>query len=131
VDYYYSGSVDYEATESGPMFGAGVGGTLPLGSSGLYAFGSIAYLVGTMKTEYKIGNNSSSEDMNQDVASNLAALNLGLGYRFPSGLGVNIGYRADLYTESQDVENALGGTRKVDYNLGVKGVVATVSYTFK
>jgi hypothetical protein len=62
VDYYYSGLVDYEATESGPMFGAGVGGTVPLGTSGLYAFGSIAYLVGTMKNEYKIGDMSDAED---------------------------------------------------------------------
>ncbi len=130
-DYYNSTVVDYEATESGPMFGAGVGGTVPLGTSGLYAFGSIAYLVGTMKTEVKAGDYTSDENDSQDIASKLAALNLGLGYRFPSGLGVNIGYRADLYTESQDVENYLGGTETVDYNLGVKGLVATVSYTFK
>ena len=113
------------------MFGAGIAGTVPFGSSGLYGFGSMAYLVGTMTTETQIGSSNLDQDPANDVTSNLVALNLGVGYRFPSGLGVNLGYRADLYTESSDVETALNKTITVENKLGVKGLVATVSYTFK
>jgi hypothetical protein len=129
--YYDLTSISYKATEKGPMFGAGIAGTVPLGSSGLYGFGSLAYLVGTMTTESKDESSSLTHGTSIDTPSKLVALNLGLGYRFPSGLGVNIGYRADLYTESTDVENALGKSVTVDNNLGVKGLVATVSYTFR
>jgi hypothetical protein len=125
TDGYYT--YNYSAKESGPMFGAGIAGTIPLGSSGLYAFGSAAYLAGTMKNE---STDSYGDPEKTDIPATLVALNLGLGYRFVSGFGLNVGYRADLYTEKQDVE-ILTVKHTYEYNLSVKGLVATVSYTFK
>jgi len=64
-NYYLSKSLaTYTAktTISGPMFGAGVAGTVPLGSSGLYLFGSVAYLVGTMKSESELDGQSTDND---------------------------------------------------------------------
>ncbi len=133
-DYLYKtlGTISYKETTSGPMFGGGVGGTIPLGSSGMYLFASAAYLVGTMSSEYEFAGQSSSDDESEDIPTSLVAINAGLGYRFPSGLGINVGYRADLYTVTVKEENYYTGL-DIEYenNIGVKGVVATVSYTFK
>ena len=132
---YYGNAYTVKNTAKTPMFGAGVGGTVPLGTSGLYAFGSVAYLVGNITTESDVSgldyDVNLSDGSSEDTSAQLVALNLGLGYRFASGLGINLGYRADLYTESTDYKDEFGDTATAENDFGVKGIVATISYTFK
>ncbi len=131
---YLVDNYEYEETFKAPLFGAGIGGTLPLGTSGLYAFGSVSYLMGS--TAYHVAINSTEtdesleEDSEGDLECGLFTLNLGLGYRFASGMGINLGYRGDVIEQSGDIETSLYEW-EVDNQLGVKGLVVTISYTFK
>ncbi|HOT97891.1 MAG TPA: hypothetical protein PLG50_00025 [bacterium] len=122
IDWYDK----YDATVSGAMYGAGVSLVVPFGGSNLYAYGSMAYLLGTLKTE----NNLKSTDVNPNGYSSwdteddthLFALTLGMGYRFPSGFGLNLGYRGDLYgNEASD---------EFEYAQRLAGLVLNASYTF-
>jgi len=116
----------YDATVSGIMYGAGVSLVVPFGSSNVYAYGSMAYLLGTLKTE----NNLNSTDINPNGYSSwdteddthLFAMTLGLGYRFPSGFGLNLGFRGDLYGNKASDE--------IDYAQRLSGLVLNASYTF-
>lgn len=114
--------VDYEGeidnTMSGTLYGGGISAVIPFGSSGVYAYGSLAALTGEMKLE--------ADDEDLDVEENggantsLIALNAGIGYRFASGLGINAGYRGDFF-----------GAEDSDYIDRLQGFIATLSYTFQ
>jgi hypothetical protein len=112
---------------SGPLFGGGASITIPFGTGGLYGFGSLAALGGTIKETYKgydyLGDPQKSE---ADYSTALAALNLGVGFRFPSGFGITGGWRGDYITQ-QPADTATN----VKENVRVQGVILTVSYSFK
>ncbi len=131
---YYDYSYKYEISESGPMYGLGLSLVLPLGNSGLYAFGSLAGMGGTLTYEEKeddssLSKTSSEDDSENDISAVLVALNVGLGYRFPSGLGINAGYRADLFSEQYD-EPVIIDEKEVEPRIKVAGFMATISYSF-
>ena len=116
-------------TFSGPLYGGGVSCVIPLGRGGFYGFASLAGLGGTItrKEELKVEYFDYKESSEQDLSSTLVALNAGIGYRFPGGLGINAGYRGDyISTESEKV---LGVSAKE--NVRVQGLVLTLSYTFR
>ena len=114
-EYYYEYTYDVDITQSGTMFGGGLSLMVPFGSSNLYGYGSLAYLTGTMTVE----DNTTGESAENDEATNLVAMNAGLGYRFPGGFGVNAGYRADVF-----------GSDAADYVDRLAGLILTASYTF-
>ncbi|MBN1999606.1 hypothetical protein JW935_18775 [candidate division KSB1 bacterium] len=136
-DYYNYGSqtttynIKMKDTQSGLLFGAGASGVVPLGRSGLYLFGSLAYLGGKLEEKTEISGMPFSIDSDQepvDISTGLVALNVGLGYRWPNGLGVNVGYRGDLIqqttTDEETDEDYINYTR-------VQGVNVTLSYTIR
>lgn len=113
---YYWAEQDVERTNNGTMFGGGISAVIPFGTSRMYAYGSIAGLGGTLTYEDK----SSLVASGTEASVSLASLNAGVGYRFPSGLGINGGYRGDFFgSEDSDLVDRLQG-----FNL-------TVSYTFQ
>jgi len=115
-----------ELSEGGMLYGVGISGVVPLGSGGMYAFGSIAGMAGTLTSETTLevmGEKESEEG--DDVSATLAAINLGLGYRFPSGFGVNVGYRADLFAEELEDSEEDSQPR-----IRVQGLIVTASYSF-
>ncbi len=118
--------VSVEASEGGMMYGIGISGVVPLGSGGLYAFGSIAGMGGTLKNETTLSGMGKTETSDEgDVSATLAAINLGLGYRFPSGFGINAGYRADLFSE--ELKDSDQNTQP---RIRVEGLIVTASYSF-
>ncbi|MBN2411957.1 hypothetical protein JXQ31_09720 [candidate division KSB1 bacterium] len=115
-----------ELSESGMLYGVGISGVIPLGSGGMYAFGSIAGMGGTLKSESTVEFLGESEsETGEDISATLAAINLGLGYRFPSGFGINAGYRADLFSE--EVEDSDEDSQP---RIRVEGFIVTASYSF-
>jgi len=120
---------DYKIEDvfSGPLFGGGASITIPFGTSGLYGFGSLAALVGTItesvKGQEKLGY-SASPDI--DYSTALAALNIGVGFRFASGFGITGGYRGDYISLETTVNDIT-----VKQNIRVQGPILTVSYSFK
>lgn len=122
-----SATIDANLSEGGMTFGAGISGVVPFGTSGLYGFASLAYLGGTLQNETKISGGSTSQDSTYDVSAGLAAVNLGIGYRFSSGLGLNLGYRADLFAENVDKAVSEGESNP---RIRVQGTILTVSYSF-
>ena len=113
------------------MAGIGVAGVLPFGQSPLYGYASLAGMAGTLtnKLEYdgRFDVLSGSTEEKSDVSSSLAAFTIGIGYNAPSGLGVSLGYRADLFDEN--AENNTSSDEE-NYNVYVQGINLTVSYTF-
>ncbi|HPG39766.1 MAG TPA: outer membrane beta-barrel protein [bacterium] len=122
--------ISYEDAVSGPLYGLGVSAVVPIGSEGLYLFGSLAGMGGTLtnETTFEAQGRTNTTD-NGDLSTTLATINLGLGYRFDGGLGINAGYRADLFTLTSEYE-ILGETIENDVNIGVKGLIVTASYSF-
>ena len=115
-----------EWSEGGMIYGFGVSAVLPLGTGGMYAFGSLAGMAGTLTNEITVEGMGISETSDEgDVSASLAAINLGLGYRFPSGLGINAGYRADLFTEELEDSEEDSQPR-----IRVQGLIVTASYSF-
>lgn len=113
---YYPVETDMDVTNSGALFGGGISTIIPFGTSRLYAYGSLAALAGTLT--YK--NNVSTLSQTNDASTSIVSLTAGLGYRFPSGLGINGGYRGDFFgSEDSDLVDRLQG-----FNL-------TLSYTFQ
>ena len=127
---YGEQQVEVEMTEGGMTFGVGISGVIPFGASRWYAFGSLAGLGGTLTNETRVslGGFSNKESYDVDVA--LAALNLGIGYRFPSGLGFNLGYRADLFSEQEKGTGTDGNNTETNPRIRVEGAILTLSYTF-
>jgi hypothetical protein len=126
--WYINESYSEKYTYSGPLFGGGASIVVPFGTSGLYGFGSLAALGGTIVYSYDgydtvLMQNISAET---DLSAALIALNAGVGYRFSSGLGVNAGYRGD-YISTQLAD----GTSDSKENLRVQGFILTLSYSFK
>ena len=143
INYSYDGNISYEYTywtgeyydtetldvkmevsEGGPMYGLGIAGVIPFGQSPLYGFASLAAMAGTLTNETKAsvtGGQSYTNELDVDAA--LAAITLGIGYHAPSGLGLSLGYRADLFTE--DVAETEDEPR-----IYVQGLNLTLSYTF-
>ena len=69
---------------------------------------------------------SATEDMvaeDIDVEAALAAITLGIGYHTPSGLGLSLGYRADLFAENISESDD-------EPRIYVQGLNLTLSYTF-
>ncbi|NIA28751.1 MAG: hypothetical protein GWP06_02415 [Actinobacteria bacterium] len=120
-------TINATLSEGGMTFGAGISGVVPFGSSGLYGFASLAYLGGTLQNETKISFGSTSQDSTYDVSAGLAAVNLGIGYRFSSGLGLNLGYRADLFAENVD---KAANSEESNPRIRVQGTILTLSYSF-
>ena len=60
---YYGYTYKYEVSESGLMYGLGASLVLPLGNSGLYAFGSLAGMFGTLTYEEKMDDSSLSKNI--------------------------------------------------------------------
>ena len=116
----------YDASTSGTLFGAGASLVVPFGASNFYAYGSMAYLVGSMDLENNLGPTDynpegySSWDETYDL--HLFALTAGLGYRFPSGMGLNLGFRGDLFGRDDSEEPV--------YSQRLSGLVLNASYTF-
>lgn len=109
---------DVETEMSGPMFGGGASLVIPFGSSNLYAYGSMAYLTGTMN--YSTSLDGEELDSGEaDEATNLVALTAGMGYRFPGGFGISGGYRADVF-----------GSNEAVYVDRLSGLILSGSYTF-
>ncbi len=127
---YYQHYDNVELSESGMMYGLGVSAVFPIGAEGLYAFGSLAGMGGTLtyKTEIENQGESRSAELG-DVSSSLAAINLGIGYRFPSGLGINAGYRADLFSEEVDEDDSWSNSED-NNSIRVQGLIITASYSF-
>jgi hypothetical protein len=128
TDTWYTTEIeaDVNETESGTMLGGGISAVLPLGSGGLYAFGSLAYMAGVMELSYDFSSEDYSESSSgEELDAQLVAINLGVGYRFPSGFGLNIGYRADLFNEKYAEESLDEEPR-----IGVRGAILTASYSF-
>ena len=128
TDTWYTTEIeaDVNETESGTMLGGGISAVLPLGSGGLYAFGSLAYMAGVMELSYDFNSEDYSESSSgEELDAQLVAINLGVGYRFPSGFGLNIGYRADLFNEKYAEESLDEEPR-----IGVRGAILTASYSF-
>jgi len=119
------GSFDASGTEtdSAPMFGGGVSAVIPLGSAGLYTYGSLAYLTGTLKVDYKVDVNGEelvSDSYTNDYSTNLVAITAGLGYRFSGGVGISAGYRGDFFgSDATDLP----------FTDRLSGFIASVSYT--
>jgi len=112
--------------DGGMMYGLGASAVIPLGTAGMYAFGSIAVMGGIMKSDTTISFMELSEEFEgSENAAVLGALNLGLGYRFPSGLGINVGYRADLLNRELEQVDEIIQTR-----INVQGLIVTASYSF-
>lgn len=117
---------EYDATSSGTLYGAGASLVVPFGTSSFYAYGSMAYLMGSMELENNLGPTEynpegySSWDESYDL--HLFALTAGIGYRFPDGIGLNLGYRGDLFGQD-DADEA-------DYSQRLSGIVLNASYTF-
>lgn len=136
---YWTGEYDYwgnpiydfetvnanmEVSESGPMYGFGVAGVIPFGQSPLYGFASIAGMVGTLTNETKVtGTGDPSISNQENVDASLGALTIGIGYHTPSGLGLSVGYKADLFDEKISDSND-------EPNIYVQGLYLTLSYTF-
>ena len=113
-----------EVSESGPLYGLGIAAVIPFGQSPLYGFASLAAMAGTLTNETKMtvtGRQSVSEDI--DVEAALAAITLGIGYHTPSGLGLSLGYRADLFAENISESDD-------EPRIYVQGLNLTLSYTF-
>jgi hypothetical protein len=127
---YETVDASYEDAVSGPLYGLGLSAVIPLGSEGLYLFGSLAGMGGTLTSETTVeaGGRSASDDTG-DLSTTLATINLGLGYRWPGGFGVNAGYRADLFTVTSEYE-VLDETVESDNNIAVEGLIVTASYSF-
>ena len=114
-------------TQSGPTFGGGVSGVVPFGAtSHWYGFGSLALLFGNITNEVSV--TGYSEKFENEISSNIVAVTLGVGYRAPSGLGVNLGYRADLYSGEVKDQDPAAVEEKV--NTRVEGLILTLSYSF-
>jgi hypothetical protein len=98
-----------------------------LGTSGLHAFGSLAALAGTITYTFD-GYDMTGEpkELESDLAATLAALNIGLGYRFPSGFGVTGAFRGDYIFQKSDDDKT-----NFKEHMRVQGVILTVSYSFK
>jgi hypothetical protein len=126
-EHFVVHDANYKYVWSGPLFGGGVSIAVPLGTSGLYAFGSLAAMAGTITYTFD-GYDMTGEpkELESDFASTLAALNIGLGYRFPNGFGITGAYRGDFIFQKSD-------DNKTDWkqNMRVQGVILTVSYSFK
>ncbi len=131
-DYGTPSTYDYKvkSIRSGMLFGAGISGVVPLGQSGLYAFGSIGYLGGSLTQKYKVSGLPFEIDNEeeQDVATGLAALNIGLGYRWANGVGINVGYRGDYIVQTIEGE---GMSEDVQDNTRVQGLNVTLSYSIR
>ena len=115
--------------EKGMMYGLGISAVIPFGTSGWYLFGSLAGMAGTLQytesyTDSFFGTETTDEI---DVDSALAALNLGIGVRFPSGFGINVGYRADLFSEEYQNSSSVQGS--IEPRIRVEGLIATISYS--
>jgi hypothetical protein len=110
---------EYDVTTTGTLYGAGASLVIPFGTSNFYGYGSMAYLMGTLSTQNNLEGYS---DWDTENDTHLFALTAGLGYRFPSGLGVNVGFRGDLFgnDESDDYE----------YAQRLSGLILNASYTF-
>ena len=136
--YPYTINSDVELSENGAMFGFGASLSVPFGTSGMYGFFTLAGMGGTLKNETNVvsklsedsyvppsfGDTEATYSESEDVDAVLAAVNLGIGYRFRSGLGMNLGYRADLFSETVDDPNA------ENPRIRVEGLLLTFSYTF-
>lgn len=112
---WYSYEADVDMTQTGTFYGGGLSLMVPFGSSNLYGYGSLGYMTGNATVE----NNETDESSENDEPINLVPINIGIGYRFPSGLGINAGYRGDVF-----------GSDESDYVDRLAGVIVTASYTF-
>ena len=123
------GQFDAEINEGGMLYGLGISAVIPFGSSGWYGFGSLAGMGGTLTNEVKISADmyGFSETTEEDVTAALAAINVGIGYRFAGGLGLNVGYRADLFNETT---KATDGAEEENPSIRVQGAILTLSYSF-
>ena len=120
---YESRDVKAEISEKGVLYGVGISGVVPFGASGWYGFAALAGMGGTLTNETTydgLADFSDFQSAEYDISAALAALNLGIGYRMPSGFGINAGYRADLFSE--DLENSEENPR-----IRVQGLILTAS----
>jgi hypothetical protein len=125
IDTLYP-DVEREISEKGLMYGLGISGVLPFGTGGWYGFASLSGMGGTLDFKHDLtytGEISDKVNEAYDVSAALAALNLGIGYRMPSGFGINAGYRADLFSE--DAQDSQDNPR-----IHVQGLILTASYSF-
>jgi len=127
---YGDQQVSIEMSEGGMTFGAGISGVVPFGTSNWYAFGSLAGLAGTLTNETKLSLGGFSQTDSYDVDAALAAINLGIGYRFSSGFGINLGYRADLFSEKEKNVSTGNSSGEDNPRIRVEGAILTASYTF-
>ncbi len=65
--------------------------------------------------------------MEEDVTAALVAINVGIGYRTAGGLGLNVGYRADLFKETTE---ATEFEEEEEPSIRVQGAIVTLSYSF-
>ena len=117
---------DIELDRTGTMVGGGLQGVLRFSpNSGLYLYGSGALLGGSINTT------SDGEESDVSSATVLIALNAGIGFRMPNTpLGVNVGFRGDLFGSAESTSDEFGAEDTVSYTESVVGLVATVSWTF-
>jgi hypothetical protein len=123
---YESRNVKAKISEKGVLYGLGISGVVPFGTSGWYGFASLAGMGGTLtdETTYEgLTEFADFQNVKSDISAALAALNLGIGYRMPSGFGINAGYRADLFSE--DAQDSQDNPR-----IHVQGLILTASYSF-
>lgn len=112
---WYSYEADVDRTQTGTFYGGGLSLMVPFGSTNLYGYCSLGYMTGNTTLE----DNETNESVENDEPINLVPVNVGIGYRFPSGLGINAGYRGDVF-----------GSDESDYVDRLAGVIVTASYTF-
>jgi hypothetical protein len=113
---YFYWTDKYDVTTTGTLVGGGASLVIPFGTSNFYSYGSLAYLTGTLSEENSISDYSY---LDIDYKTDVVALNVGLGYRFQGGFGVNVGYRGDFYS-----------TEESDYADRLAGLILNASYTF-
>ena len=111
--------------ESGMMYGAGISLLHPFGSSGFLLFGSMAGMAGKLSLVH-LGMWAAPGAREYKINCYLAALNLGVGYQFASGLGINLGYRADLFAEESKEKS---GYPSDDPRIRVHGAVLALFYS--